>query len=488
MSTVRRSLAYSAADSYLSVVMQLLATVVIARLLTPAETGVFAVAAVFAALASTFRDFGVAEYLIQEQVLTPNKIRSALTANIVTSWAMALILFLGSGWAAEFYRHPGIADVMRVQSANFLLIPFGAVTMAYFRREMDFKPIFIAGLAANLTNLAVAITCAVVGLGYMSLAWASLAGTAVTVFVSLLYRPADFPRWPGLAEIKGVVRFGKHASGIYLFGQAGKSAPEIIIGRALDMPSVAFFSRANGLIEIFHRTVLKAVLPVCMPYFAKSNREQGHIGPGYLAAMSYLTAIGWPFFAFLGVVAYGAVRLIYGDQWLLSVPLAQILCAVAIIEIVHVLATEAIISVGRVDRSNALQFGLQGGRILGLLAVIPFGLEGGCWGLLTAAAFGALYAQWMLHRTIGLTLSAVLRTCRASALITIVTTTPVAALAWWQPVAENNYLYFLFGGGLLSGLAWLGAVRVFLPALWREITAIVFRLLPALPRRQPPQG
>lgn len=490
MTTVRRSLAYSVADSYLSVVMQLVATMVIARLLTPAETGVFAVAAVFAALASTFRDFGVAEYLIQEQTLTPDKIRSALTANIVTSWTMALLMFLGSETAAEFYRHPGIADVMRVQSANFLLIPFGAVTMAYFRREMDFRPIFLAGLAANVTNLCVATSCALAGLGYMSLAWASLAGTAVTVFISVLFRPADFPRWPGLAEIRSVVRFGKHASGIYLFGQAGRSAPEIIIGRALDMASVAYFSRANGLIEIFNRTVLRAVMPVCMPYFAKSNRDEGNIAPGYLTAMSYITAIGWPFFVFLGIVAYGAVRLIYGNQWITSVPLAQILCAAALIEIVHVLATEAIIAMGRVDRSNALQFGIQGTRILGLLAVIPFGLEGGCWGLLAASAFGAGFAQWMLHRTIGLGLVEVLAACRPSALIALVATAPVALLAWWQPVTEANYLYFLFGGGPLMGFCWLIAVRLFLPSLWAEIAAIAARVLPASLRRRllPKQG
>jgi O-antigen/teichoic acid export membrane protein len=487
LTTVRRSLAYSAADSYLSVVMQLAATVIIARLLTPAETGVFAVAAVFAALASTFRDFGVAEYLIQEQTLTDDKIRSALTANIVVSWAMGLLLFGGSQAAAGFYRHPGIAEVMQVQSINFLLIPFGAVTMAYFRRQMDFRPIFLAGLAANLTQLGVAVALALAGFGYMSLAWASLAGTAVTVLVSVLMRPAGFPRWPGLAEIRSVVRFGKHASGIYLFGQAGKSAPEIIIGRALDMPSVAYFSRANGLIEIFHRTVLKAIMPVCMPYFARSNREQGNIVPGYLAAMAYLTAIGWSFFLFLGIVAYGAVRLIYGDQWLSSVPLAQILCAAALIEIIHVLATEAIIAMGRVDRSNALQFGIQGTRILGLLLVIPFGLEGGCWGLLAAAAVGSLYAQWMLHRTIGLAVGEVLTACRPSALVAVIANLPVAMLAWWLPVGEGNYLHFLFGGGALMGLVWLLAVRRFMPRLWTEITGIAGRLLPAaLQRRAPP--
>lgn len=483
MTTVRRSLAYSVADSYLSVAMQLISTVVIARLLTPAETGVFAVGAVFAALASTFRDFGVAEYLIQEKILTPDKIRSALTTNIAISWLMAVLLFFGSEAVATFYRDPGVAEVMRVQSINFLLIPFGAVTMAYFRREMNFRPIFFAGLAANLTGLIVSIACALAGLGYMSLAWASLAGTAVTVLISILLRPADFPHWPGLKEIGTVVRFGKHASGIYLFGQVGKSAPEIVIGRALDMPSVGYFSRANGLIEIFHRLVMRAVLPVCLPYFARSNRETGAVGPGYLVAMSYLTTIAWPFFLFLGILAYAAIRLVYGNQWLISVPLAQILCAAALVETIHILATEAIIATGRVARSNALQFGIQGARLLGLLAVIPFGLAGAAWGLFAAALFGCGYAQWMLRRSIGLGLGPVLAACWPSILVAMSATAPVTLLTWWLPLNETNYLRHLVGDASIAVLCWLVAVRSFQPGLWAELIGIVRRVLSAI---QPP--
>lgn len=476
MTTVRRSLAYSAAESYLAVVMQLAGTMIIARLLTPEEAGIFAVAAVFAAFASTFRDFGVAEYLIQEHELTRDKIRAALTANIAVSWAMGILLVLSSGAVAEFYRHPGIAEVMRVQAINFLLIPFGAVTMAYFRRQMDFRPMFIASMLANVTTFSVATLCALSGLGYMSLAWSSLAGVCVTVAASLWFRPADFPRLPGLAEIRSVVRFGKHASGIYIFGQAGKSAPEIIIGRALDMPSVAFFSRANGLIEIFHKTVLRAVMPVCLPYFAKSNREQGTVVTGYLRAVSYLTAVGWPFFAFLGIVAYGAVRIVYGTQWTASVPLAQILCAAALIEIVHYLAKEVIIAAGRVDRSNLLQMGVQGSRIIGLLAVIPFGLAGACWGLLGAALFGAVYAQWMLAKTIGLSIRDIAGACLPSVYVAFVATAPVAIWVALEGISEANYLYFVFGGGTLTAILWLLGVRFFLPELWSEIATIANRL------------
>lgn len=111
---VRRSLLFLLADSYLSLGLQLIGTMVISRILTPEETGILAVAAVFAALASAFRDFGVGEYLIQEPDLTAKKIRAALSLNIVASWSMVILLFVLAPLAAQFYHSPGIADVMRV--------------------------------------------------------------------------------------------------------------------------------------------------------------------------------------------------------------------------------------------------------------------------------------------------------------------------------------------------------------------------------------
>lgn len=476
--TVRRSLAYSAADSYLSVLLQLAGTVVIARLLTPTETGVFAVAAVFAALAGTFRDFGVAEYMIQETELTQEKIRAALAANIATSWTMGVVLFALSDPLATLYRTPGVANVMHILAINFVVVPFGAVAMAFYRRQLDYRPIFFASLAGNVTNLLVATTCTVVGMGYMSLAWASLASAFMTVLTSLAFRPRDFPRWPGLAGIGLVIHFGKHATGSYILGQAGKSAPDLVIGKVLDMASVGYFSRAAGLIEIFHRLVVRAIYPICLPYFAKSNREEGSMANGYLTAVSYLTAIAWPFFMFLGIGAYAVVRLVYGPQWVASVHLAQILCGAGIIEVSFVLAKEAIVSVSRIERSNLLEAGVQGSRICGLLGVIPFGLTGACWGILAASIVGTIYANWMLTRTIGIRARDIFKACLPSACIALITTIPLAIWSSIYPASEENFVAFLLVGGLLTTMAWFACVRAFLPSLWREITAIIRRIVP----------
>lgn len=475
MTTIRRSLAFSLADSYLGVLLQLGSTLIISRILTPTEIGIFAVAAVISALASTFRDFGVAEYLIQEKDLTPQKIRRAFGANVIVSWLMAILLFSSSGPVADFYRQPGVADVMRIQSLSFVLVPFGAVTMAYFRRELNYRPIFIANLIANIASFAVATGGALAGFGYLSLAWSSVVAIAVTVGISVLMRPKDFPALPSFSGLGEVARFGKHAMGIYFFNQAGRSAPEAVIGRALDMASVAFFSRAYGLIEIFNRTVLRAVEPVCLPYFAQSTRLGQETSVGYLKATALLTGIGWPFLAYIGLVAYSAIRLLYGPQWMQSVPLAQILCLFMVVTLPYFLATEVMIAVGRIDKSNHLQFCLQICRVLGVLLVLPFGLAGACWGLVAAAFAGATISQRFLRRTIDLHFRDLVWACVPSALVTVLTVLPALVVLSLYTQTEENYFVLLAGCSFVTGIAWLGALKVFNHPLWIEIMSIVSR-------------
>ena len=380
-----------------------------------------------------------------------------------------LSLLAASGWIADFYSEPGIARVIRVQAFNFFLIPFGAVTFAYFRRELNYKPFFWASLLSNITTFVVALSCAWAGLGYMSLAWASIAGVAVTVAFAMFVRPRKLPRMPGLAGLPAVLHFGKHATGIYFFGQIGKSAPELIIGRVLGMAPVAFFSRANGLTELFHRTVLRAALPVCLPYFAQEARDGEDVRNGYLRAVAYLTAIGWPFFVFIAAMAFPAIRILYGTQWIASVPLARILCIVAVVEVAYLLSKEVLIANGEVKVANYLQAALQFVRVVGLLAVIPFGLIGACWGLLAAALVGSIWSHRVLATRIGLKLRQLVQACLPSLAITGISTTPALLWACLGEIDEHNYLATFAVAGLGTLLLWLGALRVLGHPLWTEL-------------------
>ncbi len=469
MAKLHTSLAYSAAQSYFSVALQLASTVVLSRMLTPAQVGIFAVASVFAALATNFRDFGIAEYLIQARQLSDQTIRAAFAVNILTSWTMGLAMLLGAGWVGEFYRSEVIAEVMRVQSLNFLLIPFGAINMAWFRREMDFKPLFLAGVASDVIALGLAIALALRGFGPLALAWSSFAGIVVTVAVSVIYRPAAFPRLPGLRGIGEVLRFGSFASSIYVLGQLGKGAPEMIIGRVQGVADVAIFSRAGGLVQMFRQLVVKAIMPVCLPYFSTAVREEHSVNRAYVRGVAIFTVIGWTFLGFLALAAFPAIRIVYGDQWVAAVPLARILCIAGAIELVHYLAKEALLSHGRVQLATRLQVMLQVAQVVGLAAVIPFGLTGACWGMLASALAGLALAQWHLHTGTQFGVADLWLACRSSLLVTTLALAPMALIFVLIPATESNYLRYLLLGGAVTGCGWLLALRYSAHPLWAEL-------------------
>jgi O-antigen/teichoic acid export membrane protein len=476
LSAVRRSFLLSFADSYLGVALQLASAVVIARLLTPAEIGTFAIAAVFAALASTFRDFGVAEYLIQAKELTPQRLRAALALNIIVSWSIALALVLAAPGVADFYREPGVAQVMWVQALNFVIVPFGAVTQAWFRRQLDYRPIVIANACSAIAAFVVSVGLALAGFGFMSLAWGSLAGIVVTVTVTTLFRPVDFPRWPALAGIGEVFHFGKFASSIYIVGQLGKGAPELVIGRVLGTAPVGLYSRAGGMVEMFHRLLLRPVLQVCMPYFAKSEREHGALVPAYLRSVGLLTAAGWPLLALLAALSWPAIRIVYGPQWMTAVTLAQILCAAAAADLLQSLSREVLLAKGDARRANSLQVQLVLLQFLGLSLVLPYGLVGAASGWLLASLLGLFIAQWHLQRGIGLRTAELLRAALPGAVAAAVTSAPLfVGTALW-PIGEDNYLVWGLCGGSSGVALWLLALRLLNHALWHEIVAIVARI------------
>lgn len=478
MNTVRRSFWLSAADSYLLLVFQLCSTMIIARVLSPAEIGIFAIAAVFSALASMFRDFGIAEYMIQERDLSREKIAAALALNIAVSWSMATAMFFGAPFAADFYGNAGIAHVMRVQAIGFVLVPFGAVTMAWFRRELNFRPTVICNLAGNLTSFCVSTSMALLGFGYMSLAWSTVAAIAVTVTISVWFRPPDFPRWPSLKGFGAVFDFSKYVSLMYIMGQLGKGAPEMIIGRAAGIVDVAMFSRANGLVEMFNRLVMRSVMLVSMPYFAKSSRDGDSLVGAYTRSVGYLTAVGWPFLCFLGIAAFAAVRLIYGPQWDAAVPLARVLCLACAIELLHAMSREALLARGLAREANNLQLVMVVFQVLGLLLVVPFGLQGAAWGMVAASVANLAATQWRLARSIGLQASVLFRACLPSVFLTLLANAPMALWAATVGVGPHNYLAVGLGGGLASALAWLAALRMLRHPLLDEL-AVIARLVRA---------
>lgn len=472
MNSLRRSFWFALADNHLGITFQFISSLVIARVLTPAEIGIFSVAAVIAALASAFRDFGLAEYLIQSRTLTHLRIRAAFTVNLATSWTAGLLLLAISPIVADFYRHAGVGAVMRLQAINFFLIPFGAISMAYHRRNLNYRPMFFAGLVSNAIAFVVAIAAALSGLSYMSMAWSSLAGTASYVVMAVLQRPRGLPYLPSFKGTPGVLRFGAHAVTIYLLGQAGRAAPELCIGRLLDLQSVALYGRADGLVEIFRRLLLNTAGKLYLPFLAHAKRNGVPLRQGYLDALDFLAAIGWPFLGSMGLIAEGLIRLLYGPQWGASVPVAHILCGAAILRLPYLFTGEALIAAGRIDLSHRLQWINLLSLFPMLALIVPFGLIGAAWGVFASSIISSVIAQRYLDRHMDVAFSLLIARLQRPFIILLFSLAPAAILSLIADQAID-FPWFIPLAALLTFAAWVSAIIILQHPLSRELLSLL---------------
>lgn len=386
MPSIRKALALSFASKYSALAIHTAAVIVLARLLTPVEIGVYSVAAAVVALAHVLRDFGVGNYLIQEKELTTDRIRTAFGVTLAIGWTMAALIFAVSGLTADFYDEPGLREVLRVQSLNFIIIPFGSPILGLLMRDMAFGRIYVVEVASAIAHLTTGITLAMHGFGFMSLAWASLAGVVMSAAVAVLHSPKVAHLLPSFKEWRRVVRFGGQLSVASLLSQFGWKATDLIIGRVLGFEALGLYSRAAGLWSLFNHTIMDAVLSVMTPAFANKQRAGEGLLDSYLKGLSYVTVIVWPIYAFLGFMAYPVIRVLFGDQWDGAVPLFQLLCLAAFIHPFSFFVQPIFVATGQIRRLLISQ------AIIQPISVI----------IILAAAFHSLYAVAMMATFIAL--------------------------------------------------------------------------------------
>jgi O-antigen/teichoic acid export membrane protein len=314
MST-RRAFAFSFADRYVGIVVHTISAMVIARLLSPPEIGVYSLTMVLVTFIATFRDLGAGQYLVQKKELSVSDIRDTWAVQLGLGILFALLIAGGSLPVAAFYNEPRMIDIMLVLAANFALTPFQALPYAWLMRAMRFDILALMRMASALVQAACGIGLAWGGVGPISLAWANLAATVAGVAIALTSVGGQLPWKPRMAGIARVVSFGGRLTAIGALGTVRSAAPELFLGRFQGMTETGLFSRGQGLVVMFERLIMDAVNAVALPMYAKELREGRAISATFLRAASLVTALGWSLLAFIGVLAFPVIRVLYGPQW-----------------------------------------------------------------------------------------------------------------------------------------------------------------------------
>ena len=347
MASFRRSLAVNFASSSGATAVQFIVSLAIARILSPAEIGIYSIAVVLVNVAHVFRDFGVSTYLQREDDLTEGKVRSAIGVAYAVAWAIAAALLMASGRTARYFGYAEIRPVMQILALTFLVIPFSSVALALLLREFDARKIALGTVWGTLAHTATSLGLALGGFGAASLAWASLANVLATGLCYLWLRPTGMVYLPRTGNVRSIVRFGSGALFANLVKSVNDALPDLTLGKLGSARQVGLVSRANSTVHLFLYIAGSAMTFGSQTYLAKAHHARAPLEPILYRAIALVTAIGWPMLAVTAVAANEVIVGLYGKAWLAAAPAVAPLALMTAIELVFHYKVAAFNAIGR---------------------------------------------------------------------------------------------------------------------------------------------
>lgn len=468
MST-RKSLAFSFLDRYASLFIGIVSSMIIARLLSPGDIGVFSVTMVLLAFVATVRDLGAGQYLVQEKELTTDRIRAVWAVQLGLGLLLACVVLVASEPVSRFYSEPRMKAIMLVVALTYAINPFGSLTFAWQMRAMRFDIIAVIRFSATLAGAVISALLAWRGYGPISLALGSLASTVVNALMATFFRPPDFPWLPGVREIKRVLSFGSRLTATSILNTGADGAPELLLGKLQNMTATGLYSRAHGLVSMVGRLLIDTTYSVAMSWFAKHSREKGNFAEPFLRAISYVSALGWSLCLAIVLLAHPIVRLLYGAQWDQSVDVARLLAVGMLCNLLTAICLAALVAAGAVTKI----FHTTLVSTVVAVALAFFGAYAGLFALgfaMLSVAFinGAI---WMIvaQRVVQFSWRNLWGVFSKSALVAITSAiVPFGVFAYFGPRPEGFILPLALGGS--GGLAgFIFAVLVFNHPLGEEL-------------------
>jgi teichuronic acid exporter len=323
--------------------------VVVARILTPGEYGIAAVATVVTGVLITFMEMGLSSALIQKEGVTRQEEDGVFYLSLAISLALYGALFGVAPIIARFYEMPELEGILRLSGLALIAGSLRTVPMAKAMRQMDFRYRSFVEMAGNLGAALVTIILVTHGYGVWSLAWGVVATFSIMAlgYLPLLER---FPR-PSLRhfrEIGAVVHYGVHLMGGQFAYALHKQSDVFIIGKLLGGTATGFYSMAVKLADIPLDKIASIFVQVAFPALSRVKGDDSVVQRMYLQLHRYLLAIALPLLFGLAAVANDAVGVVLSEKWLPMVPVLQILCILNAVRVSGTLAMPGLNSQGRV--------------------------------------------------------------------------------------------------------------------------------------------
>ena len=368
----------SVARQYGIGVLQIVAAIVLARLLAPEDFGLVTIVTVLTSFAPLLIDFGLGDATAQRKRITPDQISSLFWLSSGIGLAITLVLAACSPLIAVIYHEPKLEPIALCTSVIFVLWGLSGQHLALLRRTMQFAAIAKLQLLGTLAGIVVAIGAAMYGYGYWALVLRPIVNALFVVCGSWMvckWRPG-FPVFD--SNVKSMIRFGLHVVGFSVTYTVSRSVDRIALGLFYQPAQVGYYQNAMTLFEYSISMTLGQVHTVGSAALSKLQSNPAALRQKFQMALSTLAFYIMPMAAILSVTAKDVTGILLGQKWHAAGVLLSVIALRGIFSVIESAQGWLHLSIGRADRWKNWGFISLGVMTVAAAAGLAFRPHWGC--------------------------------------------------------------------------------------------------------------
>ena len=329
--------------------VSLLVALLLARLVDPDDFGLIAMLQLFVGLANLVVEGGLGAALIQRQSADADDETTIFCFNLAAAVAVAVVLAWLAPLVASFYERPLLKPILWALAFNAFINAAGSIHVTLLTKALEFRLLAKVGVVSSGVSGALAIALAWKGFGVWSLVCQSVSASAVSAVLLWLWndwRPTGRFR---ASSLKRLIRFGRYMVFAGALDVTYSRAYTVLIGRFFSASELGYFWRAMSTRQMisdgFESVMGRVTFPVLSMLGGDRVRLAGTTRKLVMATMF----VNVPVMLGLAVVVEPAVVVLFGERWLPSAAILQVVCLAGTLWPLHTANLNVLAAQGRSD-------------------------------------------------------------------------------------------------------------------------------------------
>ncbi|NCC50335.1 MAG: lipopolysaccharide biosynthesis protein [Spartobacteria bacterium] len=462
-------------------VLSTLRLVVLARLLSPADFGLFGVAMLAISFLETFTQTGTEVALIRHKDPSKAFINTAWAVQVLRAVALTILLLLFSAPIAHFFKTSEAAGLLRLLAVSIFIRGFTSLGIVFMRRDLQYRKLCVYSMTNTLVELVVTVICALVLRNAWALVWGRVIGQLAACAVSYGIAPYWPTRTFDRSSMKELYGFGRWIFGSSLLVYLLREGDDIVLGRIAGAEQLGLYQMSYRLSNLPATQITHVVSRITLPAYASLQDQPARLRAVFLETLQLVCLVSIPLAIGIICVAPSLTAGILGASWISATPAIQWLAFFGLIRSIGANSGPVFLAMGRPEIETKLLLG----KFLLLAAIIfplvlKYQIMGACWAVVINAVLAKPVTDYLVLRLIRCRVREMVHAQIWPLLGALLMAAVLWALDFFVPMAPGiaKMCMQIVTGALVYGGFLLWADRTYDLRLWKGLRKVMKGLRP----------